>query len=77
MNDALAKAKLSECRNSSRACGMSEAVQKHDVTDMLGCIQDYETGKQRRLGKLSFVGHSIGKARHLGCLTSWNYLLLC
>ena len=23
-------------------------------------LQEYESGRQRRLGKLSFVGHSIG-----------------
>ena len=37
------------------------------MRSVLMVLQDYETGKQRRLGKLSFVGHSIGMPNCHGC----------
>lgn len=29
---------------------------------MCGWLQDHDSGKQRQLGKLSFVGHSLGES---------------
>ena len=52
-------------RPASSLCRYTSASElitgKCAIECQLTVMQEYETGRQRRLGKLSFVGHSIGQ----------------